>query len=138
MKEAIIEILRASAQDGKIRRRDVVSFALILIAPALGIAGAVTGTGAAQQTLTLAAILAFTISMRLVVKPSGAARAAYIISVVAATLTLVGGASALLNGGGLSLEPAGAALLFAAGALFAEHLKGSPATGTGAPSHSAG
>lgn len=122
MKETITEILRANTEDGKVRRRDVASFALLLLAPVAIVAGTIAGPGGVQQSIALAAALALAVSMRLVVKPAGAARAVYLIGAATAALTLAAGVATPLIGGILTLEPACTALLVTAAALFAARL----------------
>ncbi|WP_354214805.1 hypothetical protein [Arthrobacter sp. UYCo732] len=126
-------ILRANSEDGNIRRRDVASFALLLIAPAAIVAGASEGPVAVQQAMALAAALALVASLRLTVKASGVARVVCILGVATAALTFAGGVSASLNGGILTFEPACTALLIAAVSLFIARLKTNPSTGVSEP-----
>lgn len=137
MNETITQILQANAEDGKVRRRDVASLALLLLAPVAIVAGIIAGPGVIQQSMALGVALALVVSMRLVVKPAGGARVVYVIGAAAAALTLVGGATPL-NGGVLALEPACAALLVTAAALFAARLNGHRPAAAAATEPSAG
>jgi hypothetical protein len=121
--KTIIEILRADAEDGEVRRRDVASFVLFLIAPVAVVVGAVAGPGVVQQVMALATTLALVVSLRLIVKPAGGARVFYILGAALSALTLAAGVATPLNGGSLTLEPACTALLITAAALFAARLK---------------
>lgn len=134
MKEAIIEILQAGYEDGKVPRRDVASFVLLLAALLIAIAGLVAGTEVVMQITTLAAVLALVVSMRLVVKPTGGIRGVYLAGAALSALTMAAGFVPSLNDGRIAVEPACAALLITSGALFAARLKASPTAETPAPS----
>jgi hypothetical protein len=136
--KTIIEILRADAEDGEIRRRDVASFVLFLIAPVAVVVGAVAGPGVVQQVMALAATLALIVGLRLIVKPAGGARVFYILGAATAVLTFAGAAATALNGGSLTLEPACTALLITAAALSAARLKSNHATRAATPTPAAG
>lgn len=138
MKQGIIEILRANTEDGQIRRRDVASFVLLLVAPLFLVAGVVAGAGAVQQVMTLLGALTLAVSTRLVVKPTGVARAVYLVGVVLTALTAVAGFVPSLNNGSIALESACTALLITSAALFAARPKNGAQAGPAAPSPSAG
>jgi hypothetical protein len=137
MKETITEILWTNAEDGKVRRRDIASFALLLIAPVVIVGGAIAGPGGVQQSMALAAALALVVSLRLTVKPAGGARAVYLVGAATAALTFAAGVAAPFNGGILALEPACTGLLVSAAALFAARLNSHRPAVASAPAPSA-
>lgn len=134
MKEAIIEILQAGSEDGKVQRRDVASIVLLLGALLIAVAGIAARTEAILQVTTLVAVLALVVSMRLVVKPTGGTRGVYLVGAALSALTMAAGFVPSLNDGSIALEPACAALLITSGALFAARLKASPTAAVPAPS----